>query len=61
MKNITYLFASACVALGLASCDIDNVENMGELSTENFPVSEADGIAALAGVYKNLNATHAYP
>lgn len=41
MKNITYLFASACVALGLASCDIDNVENMGELSTENFPVSEA--------------------
>ncbi|MCF0256551.1 RagB/SusD family nutrient uptake outer membrane protein [Bacteroides heparinolyticus] len=61
MKNITYLFASACVALGLASCDIDNVENMGELSTENFPVSEADGIAALAGVYQNLNATHAYP
>ena len=42
MKKITYLLTSACIALGVVSCDINNVENMGELSTENFPVSEAD-------------------
>ncbi len=34
---------------------------MGELSTENFPVTEEDGTAVLAGIYENLNATHAYP
>lgn len=61
MKKITYLLTSACIAMGVASCDINNVENMGELSTENFPVSEADGIAALAGIYQNLNAVHANP
>ena len=61
MKKITYLLASTVVALGVASCDINDVENMGELSTENFPVSEADGEAALAGIYQNLNAVHAYP
>ncbi len=61
MKKIIYLFASACVTLGVASCDINDVENMGELSTGNFPVSEADGIAALAGIYQNLNAVSEYP
>lgn len=61
MKKITYLLASTVVALGVASCDINDVENMGELSTGNFPVSEADGEAALAGIYENLNAVHAYP
>lgn len=61
MKKIIYLFVSGCLALGVASCDIDNVENMGELSTGNFPVSEADGIAALAGIYENLNEVHGYP
>ncbi|MBR5324989.1 MAG: RagB/SusD family nutrient uptake outer membrane protein [Prevotella sp.] len=60
MKKI-FLFAAAIATLGLASCDIDNVENITELSTENFPASEVDGIAALAGVYENLNATHANP
>ena len=60
MKKI-YLLAIAIAVFGLASCDIDNVENMGELSTENFPVSEADGAAVVAGIYENLNATHAFP
>lgn len=60
MKKI-YLIATAIATLGLASCDIDNVENMGELSTENFPVSPEDGAAVLAGIYENLNATHANP
>ena len=61
MKKITYILASTVVAMGVASCDINDVENMGELSTENFPVSAADGEAALAGIYQNLNATHANP
>ena len=47
--------------LAAASCDINSVENMAELSTENFPVSEEDGTAVLAGIYENLNATHANP
>ena len=60
MKKI-FLLAAAVATLGLTSCDIDNVVNIGGLSTENFPVSEEDGVAVLAGVYENLNATHANP
>ena len=47
MKKI-YLLAAAIITFGLASCDINSVENMAELSTENFPVSEEDGTAVLA-------------
>lgn len=61
MKKI-YLFAATVVtALSLASCDIDDVKNYGELSTENFPASQADIDATLAGVYENLNAVNANP
>ena len=60
MKKI-FLFAAAAVTLGLASCDIDNVENVGEMSTSEFPKSDADIEAVLAGVYQNLNTTHANP
>lgn len=49
------------VAFGMTSCDIDNVENVGELASGTFPVTEDDGMAALAGIYENLNATHANP
>ncbi|MGN0281117.1 MAG: RagB/SusD family nutrient uptake outer membrane protein [Prevotella sp.] len=61
MKKIYLLAASALVAFGMTSCDIDNVENVGELAGGTFPVTEDDGLAALAGIYENLNATHAYP
>lgn len=61
MKKIYLLAASALVAFGMTSCDIDNVENVGELASGTFPVTEADGMAALAGIYENLNATHANP
>src|SRR5574344_1263807 len=60
MKKI-YLFAAALAAMSLASCDINDVQNMGELSTENFPVSAADGAVVLAGIYENLNAVNANP
>ena len=60
MKKI-FLITAAIATLGLASCDIDNVENISGLSTEGFPASEEDAIATLAGVYENLNATHANP
>ncbi len=60
MKKI-YLLAATVLSLSFASCGIDDVENMGELSTENFPVSAEDGTAVLAGIYENLNATHANP
>lgn len=49
------------VALSFASCDIDDVQNVGELSTKDFPVSKADGDAVLAGVYQNLNQVCAAP
>ncbi len=60
MKKI-YLLAAAVATLGLASCDINDVENISGLSTENFPVTAEDGTAVLAGIYENLNATHAEP
>ena len=60
MKKI-FLFATVAFTLGLASCDIDNVENIGEMSTSEFPKSDADIEAVLAGVYQNLNETHANP
>ena len=58
----TYLFAAlAAAAFNLVSCDIDDVENYGEMSSENFPTSEEDGMAVLAGVYQNLNSCMANP
>jgi hypothetical protein len=61
MKKKYLLTASALLAFAMASCDINDVENFGELSAENFPVTAVDGEATLAGVYENLNATHANP
>ena len=60
MKKI-FLVAAAAVTMGLASCDIDNVENIGEMSTSEFPKTDGDIEAVLAGVYQNLNETHANP
>jgi len=60
MKKII-LFAAAVVTLGLSSCDIDTVENIGEMSTSEFPKTDSDIEAVLAGVYQNLNTTHANP
>ena len=60
MKKI-FLFAIAVVTMGLVSCDIDNVENIGEMSTSEFPKTDGDIEAVLAGVYQNLNTTHANP
>ena len=61
MKKLNIILASAMVALSFASCDIDDVQNVGELSTKDFPVSKADGDAVLAGVYQNLNQVCADP
>lgn len=47
--------------MGLASCDIDDVENIGEMSSSQFPKTDADAEAVLAGVYQNLNEIHANP
>ena len=49
------------VALSFASCGIDDVQNVGELSTTDFPVNKDDGEAVLAGVYQNLNEVCANP
>ncbi len=62
MKKITYLFATALVTMGaFTSCDIDDVENVKETSTANFPATEEDATAVLAGIYENLNAVNANP
>lgn len=49
------------MAFSFASCDIDDVQNVGELSTGNFPVSQEDGEAVLAGIYQNLNLVNTNP
>ncbi|MCI6828957.1 MAG: RagB/SusD family nutrient uptake outer membrane protein, partial [Prevotella sp.] len=60
MKKIFYIATALCT-MGLASCDIDNVENIGEMSSSQFPQTDADAEAVLAGVYQNLNEIHANP
>ena len=60
MKKI-FLFAATVATLGLASCSIDNVENIGEMSTSEFPKTDSHVQDILAGVYQNLNTTHANP
>lgn len=60
MKKI-FLLAAAVATLGFASCDIDDVENVGEMSQSEFPASDADAEAVLAGVYQNLNQVVANP
>lgn len=52
MKKLNILLASAMAVLSLASCDIDDVQNVGELSSKDFPISKEDGNAVLAGVYQ---------
>ena len=61
MKTKDIIIASAFVALGLTSCSIDDVNNVGEISAGNFPAKQEDGEAVLAGVYENLNAVNANP
>ncbi len=62
MKKITYLISAALMMAGsLTSCDINNVENITERSTTNFPVTADNATEVLAGVYQNLNAVSAYP
>uniref|UniRef100_A0AB33JTV0 RagB/SusD family nutrient uptake outer membrane protein n=3 Tax=unclassified Prevotella TaxID=2638335 RepID=A0AB33JTV0_9BACT len=62
MKRISYIIGSLLMVAGtFTSCDIDNVQNMTELSTENFPAKSSDATAALAGIYENLNAVMANP
>lgn len=61
MKTKDIIIASAFVALGLTSCSIDDVNNVGEMSAGNFPAKQEDGEAVLAGVYENLNAVNANP
>lgn len=60
MKKI-FLLAAAAVAMGITSCDIDDVENVTEMSQSTFPATEQDAAAVLAGIYQNLNETHANP
>lgn len=61
MKKIKIILASVLAAFSFASCSIDDVQNVGELSTSTFPVSSEDGEAVLAGVYQNLNQICANP
>ena len=60
MKKI-FIFAVALATLGLTSCDIDDVKNVGEMSTSELPKTDADAEAILAGVYQNLNTINANP
>lgn len=56
MRRLIYsvVFSLAVVA-GFISCDINDVENYTEMSTENFPKTKADATSVLAGIYQGLN------
>ncbi len=60
MKKIMYFLSAAFVAVGFSACSLD-ADNVTETSTENFPVTESDAVATLAGIYENLNAVNANP
>lgn len=61
MKKIIYL-SMAIVALGFfTACDIDDVENLTELSQSVFPSTDSDAEAVISGVYQNLNTVNANP
>lgn len=60
MKKIFYIATALCT-MGLASCDIDDVENVSEMSQSQFPATDGDAEAVLGGIYQNLNTTHANP
>ena len=55
MKKIYLFAASLAMTFGMSSCGIDDVENYGEIPAGNFPVTEEDADAAIAGVYNTLN------
>lgn len=60
MKKYIFI-AAALLSMGMSSCDIDNVENIGEMSTSEFPKTDDDVSSVLAGVYQNLNTINANP
>lgn len=60
MKKITYILSAALMTLGFSACSLD-AENVTQTSTSNFPVTEDDAVATLAGIYENLNAVNANP
>ena len=55
MKKIYLFAASLAMTFGMSSCGIDDVENYGEIPAGNFPVTQEDADAAIAGVYNTLN------
>ncbi len=62
MKKIAYLLEVGLVSLlAVTSCDINDVQNMTEQSTANFPADSTGATAVLAGIYENLNAVNANP
>lgn len=60
MKKITYILSAALMTLSFSACSLD-ADNVTQTSTSNFPVTEDDAVATLAGIYENLNAINAYP
>ncbi len=60
MKNKLFIFAAALLTLGFTACSLD-VEDVTEMSTDNFPSTTEDADATLAGIYYGLNSVNAYP
>ncbi len=60
MKSKLYILAAAALTLGFTACSLD-VDDVTEMSTDNFPTNTDDADAILAGIYYNLNDINAYP
>lgn len=50
------LICSLALTCTLGACNINDVENYTEMSTQNFPVTPTDVNAVFAGIYECLNA-----
>ncbi|MCD8289843.1 MAG: RagB/SusD family nutrient uptake outer membrane protein [Prevotella sp.] len=60
MKNKLFIFAAVLLTLGFTACSLD-VDDVTEMSTDNFPTTTDDADATLAAIYYGLNAVNAYP
>ena len=61
-KNLLYIVCAFCVACGFCACeDFLDTENLTKKDSNNFPVSQADAVQMVNGIYAVMNRNLADP